>query len=67
MKRYFVFIDDDVYKEAPASLKETPAVGTGVIYNSCLYVVVCVYYDMKENIINIGIEKKTELKNRKNE
>ncbi|MDR1098703.1 MAG: hypothetical protein LBL57_11290 [Tannerella sp.] len=51
MKR--IFIIDGFEKEAPAQLKETPAKGTNVYYNTRLYQVSEIIYHFEDNIIKI--------------
>ncbi|MDR1223272.1 MAG: hypothetical protein LBL07_10425 [Tannerella sp.] len=53
MKR--IFIIDGFEKEAPAQLKETPAKGTVVYYNTGLYQVSEIIYRFEDNIITIHL------------
>lgn len=52
MKREFLFLDG-LTKEAPVYLKETPAIGTNVLYNSAIYRVLNLFYEMESRKIVI--------------
>jgi hypothetical protein len=56
MKRFFVFTEDDGFmKEAPAALRETPAVMSEVFYEGRLCTVKRVLYDFPSGMIFIYV------------
>ena len=53
MKRNFII--DGFEKEAPVSLKETPAKESLIYYNKELYIVADISYHLEENVIKIHL------------